>query len=139
LPERERSVSGATRRPAALLIACALGALLGVDALVRAHELKLLGAFDLAMNAQGALLVLAALGVAWRPRAWLALAQAALALWVYAGLAPIVGDLAANGFANVRLWLRPLPLAAFSFFPLAFFGWRALARENAARSGDALR
>jgi hypothetical protein len=29
------------------------------------------------------------------------------------------------------MWLRPLPLAAFAFFPLAFFAWRALARAPA--------
>jgi hypothetical protein len=125
-------MSSATPRPTTLLVACALGALLGVDALLRAHQLKLLGALDLAMNAQGALLVLVALTAACRPRPWLALAQAALALWVYAGLAPIVGDVAAHGFANVRLWLRPMPSAAFAFFPLAFFGWRAVARGRSA-------
>ena len=82
------------------------------------------------LNAQGALLIGLGVATALRPRAWLALAQLAVSLWVYAGLAPVVGDLAAHGFANARIWLQPLPLAAFAFFPLAFFGWRALARET---------
>lgn len=121
----------AAARPAVLVAACAVGAGLGVDALRRAHELHLLGGFDLAANLRGALLLGVAAALLWRPRGWLALAQAALALWVYADLAPVVGDLAAHGFADLRLWLRPLPLAAFAFFPLAFFGWRALARKGA--------
>jgi len=124
-------MSASAPRPPPLLAACALGVLLGVDVLQRAHELKLLGAFDAVMNVQGALLVGVALATAWRPRSWLAFTQVALALWVYAGLAPVVGDLAAHGFANARMWLQPLPLAAFGFFPLAFFGWRALVRGNA--------
>ena len=118
-------------RPIALIAACGVGAALGVDALLRAHETRLLGGFDLAANARGVLLLGAALALLWRPRAWLAFAQAGLALWVYTDLAPVVGDLAAHGFANARMWLRPLPLAALAFFPLAFFGWRALSRASA--------
>jgi hypothetical protein len=118
-------------RPPVLLAACAVAVTLGVDALRRAHELKQLGAFDPVLNVQGALLIGLGVATALRPRASLALAQAAAALWVYAGLAPVVGDLAAHGFAGARIWLQPLPLAAFAFFPLAFFGWRALARQRA--------
>jgi len=101
---------------------------LGADALRRAHELQQLGAFDPVLNVQGALLIGLGVATALRPRAPLALAQLAVSVWVYAGLAPVVGDLAAHGFASARLWLKPLPLAAFAFFPLAFFGWRALSR-----------
>jgi hypothetical protein len=125
-------VSDAGRqRPVALLAACGIAAALGSDALLRAYEMWALGGFDLAASARGALLLAVALALLWRPHPWLALAQAALALWVYADFAPIVGDLAAHGFAGLRMWLRPLPLAAFAFFPLAFFGWRALVRANA--------
>jgi len=118
------------RRPRVLLAASAVGVVLGADALRRAHELKLLGAFDPVLNAQGALLIGLGVATALWPRAPLALAQLAVSIWVYAGLAPVVGDLAAHGFAGARIWLQPLPLAAFAFFPLAFFGWRALAREK---------
>lgn len=118
-------------RPAVLAAACAIGVALGVDALVRARALWALGAFDGLTTARGALLVAAGLALLWKPHARLALAQAALALWVYVELAPIVGDLAAHGFAGLGMWLRPLPIAAFAFFPFAFFGWRALARAPA--------
>ncbi len=118
------------QRPFALLAACGIAAVLGGDALLRAHEMRALGGFDLAASARGVLLLGVGIALLWRPHAWLALAQAALALWVYADFAPIVGDLAAHGFAGLRMWLRPLPLAAFVFFPLAFFGWRALVRAN---------
>ncbi len=118
------------RRPAVLIVACGIAAALGADALGRALELRALGGFDLASTARGALLLGSSLALLWRPHAWLALAQAALALWVYTDFAPIVGDLAAHGFADARMWLRPLPLAAFAFFPLAFFSWRSLARAT---------
>jgi hypothetical protein len=122
-------VSDRPIRPAALVAACAIGIVLGADALLRAHELYALGAIDAATTARGLLLVGFGLAVLWRPHARLALAQAALALWVYVELAPVVGDLAAHGFAGLGMWLRPLPIAAFAFFPLSFFGWRALARR----------
>jgi hypothetical protein len=121
---------GSARRPKLLLAACAIGVTLGVDALRRAHEMKLLGACDPMLNVQAALLIGLGVATALRPRAPLALAQVAVSLWVYVGLAPVVGDLAAHGFASARLWLRPLPIAAFAFFPVAFFGWRALARGH---------
>jgi hypothetical protein len=120
------------RRPFALAAACALGLLLGADSLRQAHETHRLGGFDLAASARGALLVGVALALLWRPRTALALSQAALALWVYADFAPVVGELAAHGFAGLRVWLRPVPLAAFAFFPTAFLGWRALARRSPA-------
>jgi hypothetical protein len=122
------SARAPARRPIALAAACALAVVLGADALRRAWEMHQLGVLDLAGWLRGGLLAGVALALAWRPRPWLALAQTALALWVYADLAPVVGDLAARGFAGARVWLRPLPIAAFAFFPCAFFGWRALAR-----------
>ena len=122
------SAAAPRRRPRVLLAACIVGVTLGADALRRAHELQQLGAFDPVLNVQGALLIGLGVATALRPRAPLALAQMAVSVWVYAGLAPVVGDLAAHGFASARLWLKPLPLAAFAFFPLAFFGWRALSR-----------
>ncbi|HEU4429761.1 MAG TPA: hypothetical protein VFT98_13450 [Myxococcota bacterium] len=125
------SAAAPRRRPPVLLAACAVGATLGVDALRRANELRLLGELDLVLCVQGALLIGLGVATALRPRAPLALAQLAVALWVYTGLAPVLGDLAAHGFASARIWLQPLPLAAFAFFPLAFFGWRALARGRA--------
>jgi hypothetical protein len=121
----------ALRRPAALLAACAVGLVLGADALLRARELRALGALEPLALARGVALLAVGLALLWRPHARLALAQAALGLWVYVELAPVVGDLAAHGFASLRMWLRPLPLAAFAFFPLAFFGWRALVRGDA--------
>lgn len=124
--------------PASLLAACALGALLGADALRGALESAQLGAEVEALAlARGAALLACALATALTRRAFLALAQTALALWVYTDLAPVVGETIASGFAHVHMWLRPLPLAALVFFPCAFFGWRSLAR--AANSGAPLR
>ncbi len=119
------------RRPLALWLACTHGVVLGADALSRANELRALGAFDPLATLRAVLLIGVAAALLGRPHPRLALAQAALALWVYVELAPVVGDLAAHGFAGLALWLRPLPIAAFAFFPLAFFAWRALARSRA--------
>jgi hypothetical protein len=117
-----------------LLAACALGALLGADALRGALEAaRLGGGVEALALARGVLLIAVALASAITQRAGLALAQAGLALWVYTDIAPVLGDLAAHGFAGARMWLRPLPIAALTFFPCAFFGWRALARGRATR------
>ena len=130
-------MNGARRAPALLLLACALGVGLGIDVLHGVRELARLGAgLDGLALARGAALVACALGTALSLRPGLALVQVGLALWVYVDLAPVVGELVATRFAQLGLWLRPLPLAAFLFFPLAFFGWRALLRGRAApRSG----
>lgn len=121
--------------PLSLLLACALGALLGADALRGALlGARLGGELDAVALARGIALVGVALGCAWTRRSLLALAQVALALWVYTDLAPVVGEIVASGFAHARFWLRPLPIAAFAFFPSAFFGWRALARGPRART-----
>ncbi len=119
------------RAPASLLAACALGVVLGADALRATIELWRLGATpDLVALARGGALVAVGLACALTRNALLALAQVALAIWVYTDLAPVVGDALATGFAHARLWLRPMPLAALAFFPLAFFGWRALVRAK---------
>jgi hypothetical protein len=107
---------------------------LGADALHSAFEVARLGGeLETVAVARGAALVGVALACALMRRQLLALAQAALALWVYSDLAPVLGDVAAHGFKHLSMWLRPLPLAALAFFPLAFFGWRALARSPAPR------
>jgi len=112
-----------------LLAACALGAVLGADALRSALETARLGGELEALTlARGAALIAIALACVLTRRAPLAFAQTALALRVYSDLAPVVGDLAANGFTHLTMWLRPLPLAALAFFPLAFLGWRGLVR-----------
>lgn len=122
------------RPPSALLAACALGALLGADALRGALEISRLGGGPQAVAlARGAALLACALLCALTRHRLAALAQVALSVWVYADLAPVVGDVFASGFAHARIWLRPLPLAALAFFPLAFFGWRALERARAER------
>ena len=114
--------------------------MLGADALRSALEVARLGGeLDGLAVARGAALVAVALACALLRRPLLALAQAALALWVYSDLAPVVGDIAAHGFKHLTMWLRPLPLAALAFFPLAFFGWRALARSSAPREPAAPR
>ncbi len=130
----------APKAPASLLAACALGALLGADALRCALEVARLGGeLDALAIARGVALVGIAVACALTRRTLLALAQTALALWVYSDLAPVIGDIAAHGFARLTMWLRPLPFAALAFFPLAFFGWRALVRAAAPRDPAAPR
>ena len=133
-------MKAAAKAPPSLLAACALGAVLGADALRSALEsARLGGEFDALALARSAALLVVALACALTRRPLLAFVQTALALWVYSDLAPVVGDIVANGFRHLTMWLRPLPLAALAFFPLAFFGWRALARAATPRDPAAPR
>jgi hypothetical protein len=122
-------VSGMRRAPATLLAASALGVALGLDALRGVFEMQRLGAgMDVLGLARGVALVACGLATLVTLRRGVALVQVGLALWVYLDLAPVVGELAAGRFAQLGLWLRPLPVAAFLFFPLAFLGWRSAVR-----------
>lgn len=60
------------------------------------------------------------------------LALTLVSLWVYWGLAPVVGQVVTGPPEELPLWIGPMEILAFLFFPLAFFGWRGLVRRDAA-------
>lgn len=113
--------------------ACAAALLLGAaNASVAYQVFQAGGGIDPELAGQAAAL-LAASG-------WLLAARVApaglvltgVSLWVYWGLAPVVGQVVTGPPEELPLWIGPMEILAFAFFPLAFFAWRGLVRRDAA-------
>ncbi len=115
---------------AALLLAAANGS-------VALQVFQAGGGIDPELAAQAAALLA---GSAWLLGARSALAGFALtvlSVWVYWGLAPVIGQILTGPPAEWSLWIGPMEIVAFLFFPLAFFAWRGLVRRDAAATARA--
>lgn len=113
--------------------ACAAALLLGAaNASVAFQVFQAGGGVDPELTGQAAALLSAS---GWLLAARVApagLALTVVSLWVYWGLAPVVGQVVTGPPEELPLWIGPMELLAFGFFPLAFFAWRGLVHRDAA-------
>ena len=113
--------------------ACVAGLVLaGADGFVALQVFRAGGGVDAPLAGQGAALLAGVIYLAWARTAPAGLLLAALSLWVYWGMAPVIGQVLTGPPAELPIWLGPVEIVAFAFFPLAFFAWRGLVRRDAA-------
>ena len=128
-----------SRRPLGLLAwgACAIGlGLAAANASVAYQVFGAGGGVDPELAGQALALFATCSWLIVRRSALAGLGVMLASLWVYWGLAPIVGKLATGPPQELSLWIGPLELLAFAFFPLAFLGWRNLVHRDAAAEAD---
>ena len=111
------------------VLACAVAAVLAVaNGRVAFQVYQVGGMIDPALAGQAVALVVGASAFAITRAGWAGALLTALSLWVYWGMAPVIGQVLTGPPAELPLWLGPMEVAAFLFFPLAFFAWRDVAR-----------
>ena len=116
--------------------ACAAGLwIAAANAFVAFQVFQAGGGLDPALAGQGAALFVGVVWLALRRTPLAGLVLTALSLWVYWGMAPVIGQVVTGPVEELSIWLGPVEIVAFLFFPLAFFAWRGLARAAAATKG----
>ena len=118
---------------AAVALALALAAA-NAEVALQVHRAG--GGLDAALAGQGAALLAGAVWLAAERSARAGLALTVLSLWVYWGMAPVIGQVLTGPPSELPIWLGPVEIVAFAFFPVAFFAWRGLVRAEA-EGGDA--
>ena len=132
--EREDGNAAANRaapRPLGVLgvVACALACVLALaNARVAYQVYQVGGMIDPALAGQAVALLAGAAAFAITRTERAGLVLTGLGIWVYWGMAPVIGQVFTGPPAELPLWLGPMEVAAFLFFPLAFFAWRGVVR-----------
>ena len=118
------------------VLACAVALVLALaNGRVALQVYQVGGMIDPALAGQALALLAGAAAFAITRTSLAGLALTGLSLWVYWGMAPVIGQVLTGPPSELPLWLGPMEIAAFLFFPLAFFAWRDVARRQ--KAGDA--
>ena len=118
--------------------ACLAGLILaGADGSVALQVIRAGGGLDPELAGQAVALLGGVIFFVWARTSPAGLVLTALSLWVYWGMAPVIGQLLTGPPSEIPIWLGPIEFVAFAFFPLAFFAWRGgVRRATAAASAD---
>ena len=133
--ESRNGTSGKRARLGTLgILACAVALVLALaNGRVALQVYRVGGMIDPALAGQALALLAGGAAFAITRTSLAGLALTGLSLWVYWGMAPVIGQVLTGPPSELPLWLGPMEIAAFLFFPLAFFAWRDVAREPKTR------
>jgi hypothetical protein len=112
------------------VVACGVGFLLALANGHVALQVYRVGAMiDAELAGQALALGAGSAWFAWARSPSAGLVLTGLSLWVYWGMAPVIGQVLTGPPSELSIWLGPVEILAFAFFPLAFFAWRSVARR----------